>query len=441
MSSKGKIRLFIYILLLITALLFYVVVRPVRKSAEMKEVITLLQSPDLEVRTKGYARLQEMTKHRITVKQGIIALESAANEFPPLKPDYYDSSEELVNAAASNPHPDYIPVIYKYFPEYAKKSKERALALLINISTRDAAIAYMNLIKKYARLGILSRLPTWSPKENFEFGNIIFPDILEFLDIEQYEWDVLECTLAYLQAKAVPANMMSRCTENIIEKYYQYKDDVFAFQHDNGRSWIWDDEYQSKRCTTGLLLDIMGYYPDVKIESELKEALSYTDQRLQMFALLSLLRLGKDVDKEIVLGIAKVAENRNVIYDGLCELGKTALFPDEYRTQALFAESNMVNWLIYPTELGREPDEIELMKVISRDPKDGHGFRDFYVFRFRTFPPHWAAEDGWMAGVAGPYLRNKAPSTTSYGGTFSCFEPWDNKTPEEHFKQIQNVFK
>jgi hypothetical protein len=39
----------------------------------------------------------------------------------------------------------------------------------------------------------------------------------------------------------------------------------------------------------------------------------------------------------------------------------------------------MCSWLTYPTELGREPDEIEQMAVIPlRDTLD------LYVFRFRT---------------------------------------------------------
>ena len=68
-----------------------------------------------------------------------------------------------------------------------------------------------------------------------------------------------------------------------------------------------------------------------------------------------------------------------------------------------------------------------------------HGILDYYVFRFRTYPPHWMAEDGWLAGVAGPFLRKDAPSTTAYGETFSTFEPWDSATPEEHVGEIHDI--
>jgi hypothetical protein len=115
-------------------------------------------------------------------------------------------------------------------------------------------------------------------------------------------------------------------------------------------------------------------------------------------------------------------------------LGKLPLFPEEFRTQAALAESNMVNWLMFPTELGRAPDEIELMHVATMDTEDG--LVDYYVFRFRTLELHWGAKDGWMAGVSGPFLQKDAPSTVAYGDTFSRFDPWDSKKPEEHLEAI-----
>ena len=64
---------------------------------------------------------------------------------------------------------------------------------------------------------------------------------------------------------------------------------------------------------------------------------------------------------------------------------------------------------------------------------------EVYLFRFRTVPPHWSADDGWMAGVAGPYLKRETPSPEAHGGTFSQFTPWDSKTPEEHVHDIQEL--
>jgi len=438
MSSKWKVRLIISVSLLLTILFINTFIRSSQKEATMKEVITLLQSPDIQERCNALDKLKEIKEKGLTVKAGQIALESAVKEFPPLEPDYYDTSKELVSAAVENPHTDYIPIISKNYSKYNSRSKAEALRLLTVLGTNDAIITFMNLLDKYGRTDVIPKLPVGSLIEKPKLGELIFPDILKLIDIEQYEWDILECTLAYVQNKAIDSDTLSKCKDAILKKYLQYKDDVFNAQQ-NGRSWIWFEEYQSKREILGILLDIMGYFSSYDVNSELREALSLKDERLQMFALISLLRLGGEINNEIIKKVAKTAENRIILYDELCKLGKKSLFPEQFRTQVFFAESNMVNWLIYPTELGREPDEIELMEVIPQDPKDGYGIREYYIFRFRTMPPHWAAEDGWMAGISGPYLRKEIPTTKSYGYTFSCFEPWESKTPKEHLKEIQEV--
>jgi hypothetical protein len=101
----------------------------------------------------------------------------------------------------------------------------------------------------------------------------------------------------------------------------------------------------------------------------------------------------------------------------------------------------MVNWLVYPTELNRVPDEIELMKVVPVDTGLPGGIYDYYLFRFRTKEPHWAAKNGWIAGVSGPFLRGDEPTTDALGDTFSSFAKWDSKTPDEHVGDIRKLME
>ncbi len=79
------------------------------------------------------------------------------------------------------------------------------------------------------------------------------------------------------------------------------------------------------------------------------------------------------------------------------------------------------------------------MKVVPVDTGVHGGIYDYYLFRFRTHPPHWAAKDGWTAGVSGPFLGKNSPSTESYGDTFSSFEEWDSKQPDEHVGNIRGL--
>jgi hypothetical protein len=204
---------------------------------------------------------------------------------------------------------------------------------------------------------------------------------------------------------------------------------------------MWDKKYAEDRQRAGVLLDLLGYLPADRVEADLRGALKYRDPRLKHFAIVSLLKHNLEVPPKDVAEVATHAEMRNWLYGRLSELGKLSLYPAQYRTQAAFAESNMVNWLTFPTELNRVPDEIELMKVVSVDTGLPGGIYDYFVFRFRTRPPHWAAKKGWMAGWSGPFCREDEPTTKALGETFSRFDGWESKKPEEHLGDTHELMK
>jgi hypothetical protein len=105
--------------------------------------------------------------------------------------------------------------------------------------------------------------------------------------------------------------------------------------------------------------------------------------------------------------------------------------------QAAIAEAEMATWLAYPTELGAAPDEIELLRTVEFESPDGPV--DLFVFRFRTHQPHWAAEDGWMIGVAGPYLRSLQPTTHGLGYTFSKLDGEDEMPIVDHVNGLLEI--
>jgi hypothetical protein len=94
-----------------------------------------------------------------------------------------------------------------------------------------------------------------------------------------------------------------------------------------------------------------------------------------------------------------------------------------------------VTWLEFPTELGRAPDEIKpLAKILLDD-----GVSMYYVFKYRSEQPRWAAKLNWMMGAAGPYHSD----STSYDvpkRIFSRFNSVGTISPEEEVKWMhENV--
>ena len=142
------------------------------------------------------------------------------------------------------------------------------------------------------------------------------------------------------------------------------------------------------------------------------------------------LREGRSPAREDLERFARDHVTRRVLHDALDAAGKSSLFPQQWRTWPAMAEADLVMWLNHPNELGGPPDEIESMGTVPA-PGDAEPRQHYFVFRFRSLPPHWAASRGWTAGVAGPYDLTAVPAPGAHG-TFSRFEAFDSRMPHEH---------
>ena len=91
-----------------------------------------------------------------------------------------------------------------------------------------------------------------------------------------------------------------------------------------------------------------GYVPGPEVAEELRNGLTLTDQRLAMFAALSLLRQGHAISPETIDGIAACDETRNMFQQLLGELKYGYLFPPQYATPEALARSTLVSWLTHP---------------------------------------------------------------------------------------------
>lgn len=141
--------------------------------------------------------------------------------------------------------------------------------------------------------------------------------------------------------------------------------------------------------------------------------------------------LNKPVKGTEIIALVQDVSLRYLVYLMLREHNREDLFPSEYYTCEKGAESFLANWLEFPTELGAVPDEIELEKSISIDELT------YYVFKYRTKTPHWAAGNNWMLGVSGPYAAETLPYDIPRR-VFSRFNTLESTSPE---KEAQWVHK
>ena len=95
------------------------------------------------------------------------------------------------------------------------------------------------------------------------------------------------------------------------------------------------------------------------------------------------------------------------------------------------AVSAFVCWVGHPCELGHPPEDIEIKGrfVVEIGRQDASA----YLLRFREYPKPWLPSEGWAAGIAGPFANGE-----ELRSPWSCFDPWDSMSGEEHFHKLFN---
>ena len=148
------------------------------------------------------------------------------------------------------------------------------------------------------------------------------------------------------------------------------------------------------------------------------------------------LKNGQTLVKEDIFLYAQDIKTREITYQFLKENNQTDLFPKEFYTIVKAAEANLVNWLMFPTELGVCPDEIEYIKRVSIDFDGKNHFVHYEVFKFRVNEPHLAAKNGWELGVVGPYFDDSQPYENFPSSTFSRGGSMEKISPEMEVKWV-----
>jgi len=177
---------------------------------------------------------------------------------------------------------------------------------------------------------------------------------------------------------------------------------------------IYEDN-PDKLASLQILIDIADKFLDEELLVLIKSALTIKNNYVKFYCVKTLLNHNFEVDTSIIHEIASDLTVACLLYEELFKSKKIKLFPSYYRTQAYLSKSEMIRWLVYPTELGKIPDEIELIdKVEIRG-------EIFYVYKFRVNDPD---NDKWMIGWAGGYLADNNSACTYSSYTFSHFDKY-----------------
>jgi hypothetical protein len=255
--------------------------------------------------------------------------------------------------------------------------------------------------------------------------------LLDLCFDEKYTFNALHALWKLRKEQRLSAAEVESQVPRILSLWESTAGGVKSLQQDGPESdWIFEDPYRSVRGLAGLILDLLGYLPGDSISGILREAATLRDLRLRTFATASLLRRLEPVGAEEIEPVAASDETRILLWKELRSLDRTDLMPEQWATPEQLAASDLANWAASPMELGVPPQEIDLMFRQPFEDKQGRVFEAF-LFRFRERAKPEEPDEGWMAGVAGPYVEGEALASP-----WSSFERWDSRTPEEHFERL-----
>jgi len=374
------------------------------------------------------------TRHALDPEEGIALLRSLPDLAPAAD---LDPQTAIVAALAEDPRMSYLPVIEEVAARLAPAPRIRAIALVGMIDDPTAARTFLRL---------LGRFPDQSPSLAFahlraspQQARVLFPALLPLASHPMLFRDILSTALAYCDQGRLPASLLAREAPQVIEAYHDARDLLLPAQRWSGTAWMYADSYAAAREDAIMLLDLMGCLPADLVAPELHGALSYQDPRLLYTATRSLLTHGEAPPAKVLDRIAASDETRVWLWQLLQDAGRFELFPARWRTQEALAASSLAEWLARPDQLGRPPDDLELVEIVPIDAGPPDGVLDFFVFRFHPPAPQDGARRRWLAGVAGPYLRKDAPTIDDHGGTFSAYEPLDAKPPAGHVGEVKDI--
>ena len=161
--------------------------------------------------------------------------------------------------------------------------------ILTQIESREAAEAFMTIVRTNAPTGQLPGLMVSRLVNKPRYPDVFFPEILNYAGNPKLSSDIYRLCLAYCEAGLLPREKLSPFTDQVLKSYAVLAAKLRPAQKDQGVAWMWDDSYQELREDAALLLDLLGHFPANRVDKALRDALGFKDPRLKHFAVVSLL--------------------------------------------------------------------------------------------------------------------------------------------------------
>lgn len=400
---------------------------------------TDVASSDLVARTHQFrndlrAFQKQTTKeggYRLSVKDGVTLIRMIGSEIEiGGRRDRFFG--DFVSFLERFPHQSFLDAVVNQYGDCPPKQRADLLSLLACQEPKPAAQALKALIASHGFPDCYPRIFWYLRRNTAELGEYV----VEFVRKPgRHIGDAVDLiNLAIEKEHLLPAQLdeLAPVVEN---KVGQLIDAAFAAQDAVRGRWRRDEAYFYLRMELGAYLDLMGIVPAIESQ-QLRNALRLEDPLISLFLATALIAKREEVPQSAILTSARSFETLGSLYRMLETKHCLHLFPKEYATFENFAAVEMVEWLLYPSELGEEPNEIELKNVMEGQDEEGRP-QFWCLWRFTNH------DDEAFAGISGPYdqeaVDTPTPKSVRSNSVFSNFTDWESASAEEHFGDITDT--
>ena len=177
-----------------------------------------------------------------------------------------------------------------------------------------------------------------------------------------------------------------------------------------------------------LIIDLAIYLKSSEINTLIEKLSNYElNFECKLFILKYKIINNMKINNNVITELLSNKDKINKLVNVLERIDALNLLPIDDIKQDEIARAEMINWLEYPTELGKKPDSIELLGKF-----DYNGY-DCYEYKFKS--NDFRIKD-YMLGVVGGYEKNKI-TTNDTGWTFSKFDLLEDDYMKQAFKLVE----
>jgi hypothetical protein len=400
-----------------------------------RSLLLPMLDPDLTVRNAGLKELEAAIK---ASGRGSTDLNIEADDltrlveigmtvrFPPTWRTWASPAHDILFWFVTINHPWLAKTIEAHYAAADDSARLDAITILAAQRNEEALRTLGALIEQHGMPTKMYARFFWELNASFEFADLLMPQlvlradrcmpgVMDFLNVAHERGKLT------LEKLAPALDLVERQASEMLAR-------TLPLQRRNaGTQWRYAEEYVPLSHSLGALLDLLAMIPGASIET-VQKATALSDPRLLSIVAASLLKRGVEPPYDIVRVAAASSVVRAQFYRALAGLGRADLFPSEYATFEAFAASHMAAWLAYPSELGFEPEVLELeARLLGRTPE---GERQWCLWRFND------ADGKAFASVSGPYEIEPPIGPLAGGDVFSNFAEWSAATPEQHLESV-----